>query len=425
MKYLNLFLALLILSGLLMVSCSKKPGTSPATPVDSTKTATIKYLDTLPDNTPMKHTGGLISQADLVRIKAMVASGTEPWLSGWNKLIANSHAQLTYTPHPTVKLIRGGNSPEEPDPDNYYNAYNDAAAAFQLAIRWKVSGDAAYAGKAVQILNAWAATCVKITGDPNSDLTAIYGFQFAIAGEILRDYSGWAPSDFSAFKQWAITVFYMRENVFLTLHDHTCADLFWSNWDLCNIESIMAISILTDNRVIYNQAINYLQHGVGNGNLVKVINYVFTGADKGLAQMQESGRDQGHCTLEIALLGAIFQMAWNQGDDLFSFDDNLFLKACEYEAKYNVANLNVPFHNYNYYNCSTTVTQTQISSDSRGATRPMWEIPYNHYVKINGLSATYTKLGVQVTSPEGGGGDYGGDSGGFDQLGFGTLLYSR
>lgn len=60
--------------------------------------------------------------------------------------------------------------------------------------------------------------------------------------------------------------------------------------------------------------------------------------------MQESGRDQGHATLVIAQLGTICQMTWNQGDDFFGFDNNRFLKACEYTAKYNVANLDVPFH---------------------------------------------------------------------------------
>ena len=56
--------------------------------------------------------------------------------------------------------------------------------------------------------------------------------------------------------------------------------------------------------------------------------------------------------------------------------------------------------------------------------RPMWELVYNHYVKRKGLTAAYTLMGVQTTRSEGGGGDYGPNSGGYDQLGFGTLLYS-
>ncbi|WP_315821585.1 hypothetical protein [Paraflavitalea speifideaquila] len=76
---------------------------------------------------------------------------------------------------------------------------------------------------------------------------------------------------------------------------------------------MMAIGILTDNRMMYNYVVAYLQNGKGNGNWYKAINYVFTGADEGLAQLQESGRDQGHATLVIALMGTVCQMAWNQG----------------------------------------------------------------------------------------------------------------
>ncbi len=429
MKYRNSYLILLVFTGLLWISCSKKTGTSQLTPADTI--ATIKYIDTLPDNKPMAHPGGLAVTADFIRIRALIATGAEPWISGWNKLLANSHAQLSYNPSPTVKLIRGGNSPEEPAPDNYAHAFNDVAAAFQTAIRWKVTGDTNYANKSIQILNAWASTCVGIYGDPNKALAAgIYGYQFAIAGELMRDYRGWQPADFQAYQQWMLKVFYSNNYDFLLYHQNSCPEHYWSNWDLCNIASAMAVGILTDNRGAYNYAINYLQHSPnGNGNIQKAINYVFTGADSGLAQLQESGRDQGHATLVIALLGTICQLAWNQGDDLYGFNDNMFLKACEYTAKYNVANLDVPFHSFDYYTCVwyPTLTPnhiTQVSPDSRGTIRPMYALPYYHYAKLKGLTAIYTKLGMQTTSPEGGGGDYGPNSGGFDQLGFGTLLYS-
>ncbi len=86
---------------------------------------------------------------------------------------------------------------------------NDVAAAYQLALRWKITGDDAYAATAIKILNAWAAVCKKLSGDSNVALGAgIYGYQFALAAELLRDYSGWQAADFAAFKQWMVTVFY-------------------------------------------------------------------------------------------------------------------------------------------------------------------------------------------------------------------------
>jgi hypothetical protein len=114
--------------------------------------------------------------------------------------------------------------------------------------------------------------------------------------------------------------------------------------------------------------------------------------------------------------GAICEMAWKQGDDLYGYDDNRFLKGCEYVAKYNLGE-DVPFKSYT----NDKVTHTEVSGASRGNSRPVWELVYNHYVKRKGLPAPYTKRIAEKERPEGGGGDYGPNSGGFDQLGYGTL----
>ncbi|WP_442795964.1 alginate lyase family protein [Pelobium manganitolerans] len=416
-----------------VVACSKKTDNVEPTPspVDTPVTK-VQVIDTLAPNVPLKHVGGLHTEEDFVRIRAKIAAGAEPWTSSYNKLIANPHAQAGYSASPVAKLVRGGGSAEEPDPDNYSRAFNDAAAAYQLALRWKISGEVQYAQSAVNILNAWAKTCKRISGDSNTALAAgIYGYQFAVAAELLRDYPGWQAADFAAYKQWMFDVFYSLNMAFLKSHWGTCDSHYWANWDLANLASVMSIGILTDSRSIYNYAVNYLQKGNGNGNWYKAINYVFDGENAGLAQIQESGRDQGHATLVIALLGTISQLAWNQGDDFYGLDDNRFLKACEYVAKYNVARLEVPFHQYTRKwaaNCAQTEIHTAISDNGRGTVRPMWAAPYYHYTKIKGKSAkdvTYTFLGFNSTQPEGGGGDYGSNSGGYDQLGFGALLYAR
>ena len=81
--------------------------------------------------------------------------------------------------------------------------------AYQQALRWKIEGDDEYAAKAVANLNKWVQTCVGVTGNSNLSLAAgLYGYEFAIAGELLRDYNGWAPDDFRAFQYWLVKVFY-------------------------------------------------------------------------------------------------------------------------------------------------------------------------------------------------------------------------
>jgi len=393
------------------------------------KSATSISETTLPDSkkgtaqvAAIVHPGMLHTAADFTRMTQKVNAGAQPWLSGWNKLLANSHSSSTYTMQgPTTYIIRGTTSLGS---ENYPKVMNDAAAAYQNALRWKIAGTTANADKAIQILNAWAATCVSIEGDANGSLaTGLYGYQLANAAEIMRGYSGWSSSDFNAFKTFMVNVFYTDANDFLVRHHGTCDTYIWANWDLCNMATVLAIGILCDDQAKVDQAINYFKSGVGNGQIGRLVPFMF--AD-GLGQNQEAGRDQGHATLDIALLGAFCQMSVNVGQDMFIYNPwnepvSRVEAICEYTAKYNL-NMDVPYTTYN--NCDN-VNQTVISSSGRGTVRPAWELVYNYFNKVRSRPMTYSGQFATQVRPEGGGGDYGTTSGGFDQLGFGTLTFTR
>ncbi|MES1210229.1 MAG: alginate lyase family protein, partial [Pseudomonadota bacterium] len=358
------------------------------------------------------HPGLLHADADFARMKSKVDAGAEPWLSGWQKLTANAHAQLTWTARPVAMVYRGADGTH---PENYAQLFNDAAAAYALAVRWKVSGDARYADKAVAIPNAWAAVLVGIGGTSDKFLAAgLYGYQLANAAEILRSYTAWSAADFARFKTMMLTVFYPMNHDFLVHHNGACIGHYWANWDLCNMDSVLAIGVLTDDRAMYDEAITYFKTGAGNGSIDHAVVTIQPG---NLGQWQESGRDQGHNTLGIGLMGAFCEMAWQQGDDLYGYEDNRFLAGAEYVAKYNLGN-DVPYTTYD--NCDT-VNQTVISPTGRGDGRPIWELVFNHYVNRRHVPAPYTAAYAAQVRPEGGGGDYGPNSGGYDQLGYGTL----
>lgn len=391
------------------------------------------------ESEPMVHPGGLHSAEDLLRAKAKVAKGESPWIDGWNKLLENNHFQApasvtivadennlpntTVAPNPTVKIIRGGGTIWEEEHDNYNNAANQAHAAYHYALAWKITGDVKYAQASINILNAWAATCKSINGDSNMSLAAgLYGYQFANAGELMRDYSNWESDKFKAYQQWMVDVFYVANHDFIVRHHGAPVLNYWANWGLANLASMLSIGILSDRRDIYNEAVDYLLNGDGNGCLKRTIVHVFDGDNAGLAQIQESGRDQGHSTLVIGLLGIIAQMTYNQGDDFFGYNNNVILKASEYVAKYNVAMLDVPFVEYNGFHG----LHTEISSD-RGSTRPMYEVLYWHYARVKNVEPQwlqYTLMGVNQMRPEVGA-QTGNGGGAFDLLGYGTLMYPR
>jgi hypothetical protein len=359
------------------------------------------------------HPGLLHSTEDFDRMTAQVAAGAQPWKSGWDKLVANAHASLNWTPNPAAVVYRGADGVH---PENYAQLFNDAAAAYALALRWKISGDAAYADKSVQVLNAWSAVLTGLGGNTDKFLLAgLQGHQIANAAEIMRTYSGWAPPDFARFKTMMLQVFYPLNHDFLARHNgDSCLTHFYANWDLCNMASVLAIGVLVDDRAIYNEAIDYFKNGGGNGAIGNAVFYLHPG---NLGQWQESGRDQGHNTLGIGLMGTFCEMAWKQGDDMYGYSQNRFLAGAEYVASYNLGNT-VPYVTYS--NC-VGVTQPVIAEGGRGNIRPIWELVYNHYVNRLGVAAPYSAAYAAKVRPEGGGGDYGSTSGGFDQIGYGTL----
>jgi len=360
------------------------------------------------------HPGALHTQADFDRMKTKVTQHLQPWTDGWNVLIKNPHAALAWTPRAQSVIYRGYNGT---DKENYALLFNDAAAAYALALRWKVSGDAAYADKAVSVLDAWSRKLTHIDGTSDKFLASgIYGYQLANAAEIMRTYPRWPAQDFNRFKSLMLDVFYPMNHDFLVNHNGAKIDHYWANWDLANMDSMIAIGILTDRRDIYDEAVEYFKHGKGNGAIDHVVWKLYP---DGLGQTQESGRDQGHNTLNAAELGAFCQMAWSQGDDLFGYQNNRVMQGMEYIAKYN-SGQDVPYTPYR----NSDVTQDVISNKGRGDTRPVWELFYNHYVVLKGLDAPYISALAKNVRPEGGGGNYGPKSGGFDQLGYGTLTYT-
>jgi hypothetical protein len=211
-----------------------------------------------------------------------------------------------------------------------------------------------------------------------------------------------------------LNVFQPMNEQFLTFHNNAVISNYWANWDLCNIGALMAIGVFTDRHDLYQEGLNYIYNGVGNGALDKVIYYMHPG---NLGQGQEAGRDQGHASLDFALLGQICQMAWNQGDDLFSYKNNEILAGVEYLAKYALGN-DVPYVTYASETSGPWGAPQTTVGGPQGLYRPIFELFYSHYVIMEGLSAPYTtQARMQHTRPEG-------DWGNGDEYAWGTLLFA-
>lgn len=416
------------------------------------------------------HPCAMYTADDFARVKAELDGNTIPEVSqAFAALKASPYSSLSRMPEPQELIVRGDPKGTGIDKENYAYAMRDAAAAYQTALIWKLSGDEAYAKKSIEIMNAWALKCKKITSnDANQVLAAgAQGYTFACAAEMMLGYSGWNAGDVAKFKQWLLDVFATKNKDFLEHKDaNTCAKHYWSNWDLVNMCSYMAIGILTENSDMVNYVVNYFYKGAGNG----CINYLITGdflqdplgSGEMLAQDQESGRDQGHAQMSTMVTANLAQMAYSLYEqnklnadaaklDFFAANDNALLKLGEYVALSNLRNgsdnankegqwlvsaANMPFNKLEYcVGCSCrdknhSAVHTSLADDTgRGSVRPGWEIYYNHYAKVKGLSSgfIYVKQMADKMRPECGPGDsrYGNNSGAFDQLGWSTLMLYR
>ncbi|KAH7013940.1 chondroitin AC/alginate lyase [Ilyonectria destructans] len=378
------------------------------------------WLFFLPVAFAFSHPGLLVTDEDISRAKKHIGVEEEPWFGSWNKLISLTFSNSSYVPNAVETVSRGTNGEL---------LWHDAAAAFNLALRWKISGEDEYAEASANILQAWAAELQSLSGggDDNYLTAGLQGYELANAAELLRDYAPFAKDGLSDVQSMMTTVFLPMNFDFLNqaLPSQHNVKHFFANWELCNIASALAIGVLTDNETTWDFAVDYFKTGVGNGAIGNAISNIVEEPNTGnlLGQGQESGRDQGHSALDFQLLGVIGQQAWNQGEDLFAYNNSRILLGAEYFARYNLGE-EVPFEPYT----NGIVSYTEISSASRGAIRPTWELLYAHYVQIKGLDAPWTTAYLNNTLEyfggyEGGAGSWGEGSGHYDGLGWGSLLY--
>ena len=403
------------------------------------------------------HPGGLHTQEDFDRIKDLLAKGDPTITAAVKVLTQAAYAQSTAGTSPVQTIVRGGGKGE-----NYINAARGATIAYQNALVWKITGNKANASHAINVLMQWANTTKGIGGDSNYALAAgLYGYQFAQAAELLRDYEGWAPERFEQFRQWMLQVWYPSAMGFL--RNGTWENVgkwwqapghYWSNWGLCNALCVISIGVLCDDVFIYNQGLSYMKYDqVGTftdprtanpilndgltefmGNLVVTVTNTpanLKASSYGtIGQMQESGRDIGHATMAAGLAIDIAHMAWNQGDDLFSFMDNRLAAGIEFVAAQTQNIEGLPWTNYKYGSGGIYYTDnrcwTMIGPALGNQIRPYWGTVIGHYQGVLGKDMPYSEMAYAnliKNGPDGGG--QGSTSGGYDHLGYSVLMNYR
>lgn len=355
-------------------------------------------LATAAQPTRFVHPGILHTPEQFAHMRSLIAQGDSDVVACYQLLRSHKCSQPDYQPYgPFETIARGGEfSHTKPFMEM------DFSAAYQNALLWMLTGNEAHARKAAEKLCGYADT-LKSIPDHNDGplLVGLEGLHIAYSTEVLRHtYPGFTP-------RHAANVDRMLREIFLPVMEqfYTRPAYTNGNWGSIVTKAYMALAIMWDDSEMYARAKDFYLNARDNGTIA---NYI-SGAT---GQIQESGRDQGHSQLGLGALATICEMAWRQGDDLYSLLDNRLLKGFEYVAAYNMGQ-DVPFTQWTDVTgkyCNWPV----VSDKGRGRFIPVYEMVYNHYVRRCGLEMPWTRAVIDHCGPEG----Y--DR---DQPAFGTLLF--
>lgn len=313
---------------------------------------------------PFVHPGIDQRAGDLAYMKKKVLAGEQPWAAAFDRLKAA--ADTNFVVHTHTHVLRGPYGKPNIGGDDLSKCAN---MAYNYALAWYITGDKKYANKAIDILNAWSPVLWDLDYNDAKLLAGWTGYLLCNAAEILRyTDAGWSHKDIDVFKNMLMTVYYPLMRPYFPQAN--------GNWDGAIIHSLIAIAVFTDNRPLYDNAIDHFKHGAVNGSIFK---YIYPNG-----QCQESPRDQGHVQLGIGEFAGAAQVAYTQGTDLFSMADNRIALGFEYTARFLLGE--TPY-------CYCTI------SERAKVLRDDYEYVYRHYT-AKGVELPYTKRAADSVRPK-------------------------
>ncbi|RSX49526.1 Alginate lyase [Bifidobacterium callimiconis] len=342
------------------------------------------------------HPGVTLSEKQLDAMKEHVAKKEDPWYSDYLRLkntAPDNTASADFVDTPQEGVGRG----DQPGHGNIAYYEKASAAAYFNALEWVITGESKYADKTVEILSGWSDKLSILDGRDQILGASLSTDKLINAAEIVRyydgGYSGYSTADFAKFQTLMLNV------VYPVIQDGGAPMNANGNWDVIPINTMIAIGVVTDNAEIYDNAVNMYKSPYINGSIV---NYV---SDWG--QTAESARDQAHGQLGVGAMGDICAIAEQQGDDLWSLENNKLAKAYNWAAQYNMFSGegelkaqpidNIFGRTDNWAKWSTMEEQGVY----RGQLRPIYETALAHYSKVPGVDVTWMAKAAEASRPEG------------------------
>jgi hypothetical protein len=323
----------------------------------------------------------LNTREEILVIRSRVAAGEQPWQAGFDKLAQRRQAYRDWRPQP-VRVYTGFPHWFHPGPSR--NLVLDNESVYANALLFAMTGDTVHAGKAAEIIGAWAGALERIETLPTDRheevLATSYSWPaFVWAASLLDMFR--ASYDREAFRSLLRRL--IEPVVRQTIHRNN-----WLSWSVC---CRMAMALYLEDAGWFAETQGqFHEHLRGYlGNL-----------------RGELKRDLWHAQMGLAPLIAAGEMAWHRGVDLYGAEDDLLYRALEYQIPFFLGETRGwPFE-------KPPVYEHMRAEDGLPKLWPMYEMAAHHYVDRRGLPAPQLRRAVAKTRPEGG-----------ERLGWGTLTH--
>jgi hypothetical protein len=341
------------------------------------------------------HPGITMNSTELQEIRRRVQNNIQPQRASWDALVASNLSSLSYTDNSRAIVdCDGGTSG---------GFTTDGMALYSLALRWYVSGDEAYARKAIDIMNRWSSRLTTIRAGSGQYVnqhvlvTGWVGHHFAEAAEIIvHTYSGWQSYgfDFTRYKNMLTNIFYPNIDNGATEN---------GNFEASCIQSILAIGVLTENATIFNRGVSMARNEGGGSGAGSIPGYIcsLTG------QAQEACRDSTHTQMGLGELVQAAEIAWKQGVNLYgAFPDGNGVPRLAKGLIYAAQLLRGQSKNTND-GCGSLFAKQPNNSPcgtlNWGSSQVLefWEIAHNHYNVRQGLGyGDISYIAITESRPE-------------------------
>ncbi|MEV0243321.1 alginate lyase family protein [Streptomyces sp. NPDC050674] len=327
-----LMLPLLTALALLVPSCRPDgPGTRAMGPV-------------LPSDAAFTHPGVLVDRAQLDALREHVTAGRQPWRTAYLALRDSPYGSYRHRarPHETVVCpagdLQGRGCAAERE---------DALAAYAQALLFAATGDRRHAEKARQLMDAWAATLRRHTGEKAALQAGWTGSVWARAAEIVRHTpgGGWPAARVRGF-----------EDMLRTAHlpQVVASDPdFTGSWDLVAIDAVISVAVFLGDHRVFGHALErfrervpaylYLEKdgpvpltvpGSGVDGPQRMASYWFGQTTYRDGVSQETCHSFRHVGASLAATAHIAETAWHQGVDLYGEIEDRLAAALALHARH-------------------------------------------------------------------------------------------